>query len=122
MASQSLEFTGDGVVFSATRQAEAWLTAAGYSYGRMQGHDPRGILKGREWDIQKWRNLGPKERSALDGMMTGDPRNGPVFVTIKGNYDELAGFWGVDEAHTIGGPVQVKELHKDGFEIHKVMK
>jgi len=22
----------------------------------------------------------------------------------------------------IGGPVQVKELHKDGFEIHKVMK
>ena len=67
--------------FEACSAAEAWCAANGYSVGRAQAHSPRGILRG-DFDIQKWRNLRRRERDALDGVMTGDMRNGPVFVEI----------------------------------------
>lgn len=53
--------------------AELWCQMHGLSLGRMQGDDPRGILKnlddGTEYDIQKWRNLNARERRQLDGVM-----------------------------------------------------
>ena len=67
--------------FAASRAAEAWCAEHGYSVGRMQHSDPRGILKG-DYDIAKWRNLNARERKALDGHMVGDMRHGPVTVTI----------------------------------------
>lgn len=75
--------------FVACREAEAWCKANGISVGRMQGHDPRGLLRG-EFDIQKWRNLNAKERKALHGRMTGDMRNGPVTVSIELDEREIA--------------------------------
>lgn len=84
MSGRSMQFDGNGVDFSPSDQAQQWLTQNGYSYGRMQGKDPRGILKGLQWDIQKWRNLSRADIAVLDGTMTGDMRNGPVFVWIKG--------------------------------------
>ena len=72
--------TGD---FAATYAAEEWCKENGYSVGTMQRGDPRGILKG-DFDIQKWRNLNAKDRAELDGTLTGDGRNGPVTIRIKG--------------------------------------
>lgn len=68
--------------FAACRQAEQFLKDMGYSVGRMQGTDPRGILKG-DFDIQKWRNLRDDDIAALHGRMTGDMRNGPVHINIE---------------------------------------
>lgn len=68
--------------FQACRDAEEWCAALGLSVGRMQAHAPRGLLWG-DFDIAKWRNLNAKERAALDGRMTGDFRNGPVFVQAR---------------------------------------
>lgn len=65
--------------FQACRDAEAWCEALGLSVGRMEAHKPRGLLWGN-FDIAKWHNLSAKEIAALDGRMTGDFRNGPVFV------------------------------------------
>jgi hypothetical protein len=67
--------------FAACREAEAWLAARGFSVGRKQRGDPRGILFGN-YDIQKWRNLNTTEMSALHGLMTGNMRNGPVMVRL----------------------------------------
>lgn len=72
--------------FAAVKAAERWLEERGYSVGIMQAHGPRGILKG-DYDIQKWRNLRPRERSVLDGQMVGG-RGGPVMVTIWRNVPE----------------------------------
>jgi hypothetical protein len=77
-----LTFTFTGVDdFEAMYQAEAVLVDRGFSVGRNQRGDPRGILYG-DYDIQKWRNLNSKERAALHGQITGPMRSGPVTVTI----------------------------------------
>jgi len=67
--------------FVAYRRAKAWLEGQGYSVGRMQAHAPSGVLRG-DYDIQKWRNLRPHERAALDGTVTGNFRHGPVVVRL----------------------------------------
>jgi hypothetical protein len=71
------EQSGD---FEAIRAAEAWCEANGVSVGRMQAHQPRGLLYG-DYDIQKWRNLRAHERAALHGRMTGS-RSGPVVIEL----------------------------------------
>lgn len=76
-----LTFTGNGKPFSANNQAEQWLDDNGYSFGYMQGSDPRGIVIGNA-TIQKWRNLSREDKARLDGQMTGNGRNGPVYVEI----------------------------------------
>ena len=63
------------------RKAEHFLQIAGFSVGRNQRGDPRGILFG-DYDIAKWRNLSSQERADCHGQMTGDMREGPVVVTI----------------------------------------
>lgn len=69
--------------FVACNAAEAWCKARGIAVGWMQRPDPRGLLRG-EGCISKWRSLTAKERSELDGTMTGDMRHGPVTVTLNG--------------------------------------
>jgi len=72
--------TGD---FQAMHSAQDWCKERGISVGHMERGSPRGLLRG-DFDIAKWRNLSPSERYALDGRMTGDMRNGPVVINIKG--------------------------------------
>lgn len=67
--------------FEATHLAESVLKAAGFSYGRMQAREPRGLLFG-DYDIQKWRNLRPADRAGLHGELRGSPRNGPVTIAL----------------------------------------
>jgi hypothetical protein len=78
----SKRFTDAGD-FTACRAAEAWCEARGIAVGWMQRPDPRGLLLG-DFVVSKWRNLNAKERSELDGTMTGDMRHGPVTVTLNG--------------------------------------
>jgi hypothetical protein len=67
--------------FGAMYAAEAFLKSAGFSVGRNQRGEPRGILYG-DHDIQKWRNLRAADRAALHGRMIGDMRTGPVWVML----------------------------------------
>lgn len=71
--------TGD---FAARDAAERWCSQRGVSVGRAQRGAPCGLLYG-EFDIQKWRNLRSGDRAALDGIMVGDLRDGPVTVYLK---------------------------------------
>ena len=76
----AITFHGAGD-FAACNDAEKFLASAGFSVGRMQRGDPRGILFG-DFDIQKWRNLSQFDIAHLHGFMRGDMRNGPVTVTL----------------------------------------
>ena len=67
--------------FRACCLAEEWCEERGISVGRMQGGDPRGLMRG-DFDIQKWRNLNDNERAALHGKMTGNMREGPVIIEM----------------------------------------
>ena len=61
--------------------AEAYLTARGFSVGRMQGPERRGILFGQV-DIMKWRNLSRRDREVLHGVMQPIEFRGRVRITI----------------------------------------
>lgn len=75
-----LEFNQVGD-FKAFDAAVSLLQENGFSVGSMQRDDPIGLMYG-DYDISKWRNLNEAERNGLHGQLTGDKRNGPVFVTI----------------------------------------
>jgi hypothetical protein len=68
--------------WNAVQRAERWCAACGISVGTMQGKDPRGLRYG-EYRIAKWRNLSSDDVAALDGIMKGDMRNGPVTIVIR---------------------------------------
>lgn len=68
--------------FAAYYAACDWCKKNGVSYGSMQRDDPIGLMRG-DYDIAKWRNLSAKDKAELDGVMTGDKRNGPVVIDMK---------------------------------------
>jgi hypothetical protein len=68
--------------FSAINAARDWCGERGVSVGQMQRDEPMGLLVG-EYFISKWRNMTKAERAELDGVITGDKRNGPVTLTIR---------------------------------------
>ena len=85
-SSQVIEFNQIGG-FNACIAAEQWCRDHGISVGFMQRGSPRGLLYG-DYSIAKWHNLDSKEKADLDGVMTGDMRNGPVKITL---YKKAAG-------------------------------
>lgn len=72
----------DTGTFEAYHAAKQWCRDKGYSVGQMCGNEPIGILKESDMWIAKWKNLSAQEKSELDGIMSGDFRNGPVNVEI----------------------------------------
>jgi len=76
----SLKFNEPGD-FAALSAAQKWCRDHGISYGSLQGPDPVGLMVG-DYAIAKWRNLSAAERAELDGQLTGDKRNGPVFIQL----------------------------------------
>lgn len=84
MSREAKMWLGDGSDFSAAREAERALEAAGFAVGRGQRGSPRGVLLG-DYDIQKWRNLRPQERRDLHGELTGDGRHGPITLWLRPN-------------------------------------
>lgn len=81
MISKTFDQRGD---FAAMYAAEAWCNDQGLSVGANQRGAPRGLKRG-DYRVAKWRNLNERERAGLDGTMTGDMRDGPVTVTIRGS-------------------------------------
>ena len=77
-----MTFDGPGD-FRGYYNALDWLRKNGYSFGSMQRDAPIGIKKG-DCLIEKWRNLSPNDRKQLDGELTGNMREGPVTLTIRG--------------------------------------
>ena len=73
-------FSNEGV-FNAYHAACDWCVANGFSYGSMCSPFPTAIMKG-DVDIAKWKNLTAKERSTVDGTITGNFREGPVTINI----------------------------------------
>lgn len=76
----TFNFTG---TFQALYQAQEWCSRNGISYGSLCGGMPVGLMRG-DVSIAKWRNLTAKERSQCDGTMTGEFREGPVTIEMKG--------------------------------------
>lgn len=73
----------DPVADGGVTEAIRWLGARGFSVGRMQRDDPRGILRG-DYDIQKWRNLDGEHRRRLDGVLfaTGGPMTRGAIIRL----------------------------------------
>jgi len=65
----------------AVEAAEQWCEKHGISVGTMQGEAPRGLKRGKH-HISKWRNFSNSDMKLLDGTMTGEMRNGPVYIVI----------------------------------------
>ena len=67
--------------FMAYRSAEYWAKENGYSYGSMCHPQPTALYKG-DFSVAKWKNLSTKDISQVDGVITGEYRNGPVKITL----------------------------------------
>lgn len=80
---QVVTFTG-GDTFEALHAAQAWCKEReiSYSAGSARCGGVVGLLHG-DFSIAKYHNLTAKERTQLDGTMTGDGREGPVTISIK---------------------------------------
>lgn len=64
--------------------AVAYLTARGFSVGRMQGPERRGILFGQV-DIMKWRNLSRQDIAVLHGVLRVNPASRTATIIIFAN-------------------------------------
>jgi hypothetical protein len=75
--------TGD---FEAYRAAERWAYNNGYSVGSMCSPQPTALIKGKDINVAKWKNLTPSERKAVDGIIESVDhfrlREGPVKITL----------------------------------------
>ena len=75
-----IEFNLPGV-FQALYAAQEWCVHNSISYGSLCGDQPVALMYG-DYNIAKWKNLTPKEKRTVDGKMTGDMRNGPIFIEM----------------------------------------
>jgi hypothetical protein len=74
---KEIEFIDKGT-FEAYRKACNYLTENGFNYGSTCALEPMGFMK-REWNCPwKWKNMTPKQRNSVDGVVVGDLREGPV--------------------------------------------
>jgi hypothetical protein len=69
-------------VFQSESDLERFCVDQGWSLGRLQGQSPRGVICSPKYDIQKWRNLRPDDRRALDGVVIRAGRSGPWTLLI----------------------------------------
>ena len=81
-----VQFTHNGD-WNALRQAEKFCKQSGYDYGSMDSPNPIAVVKGDYYTHElklphKWHNFTPTQRKKVDGVITGDFRNGPVCLTI----------------------------------------
>lgn len=81
---ESKQFQVDGD-FKSTHAAESWLTKKGYHCGSMSYPLPTAIMKGDYYDYDlphKWKNFSKAQINSVHGKMTGNFRNGPVFIEL----------------------------------------
>lgn len=77
--------------FKAWYARQNWLDEHGYSYGSTSARASGvGVLKG-DYCIAKMHNLTKEEIQELDGIVSGDFRDGPVVLTLKVEPEQLRG-------------------------------
>jgi hypothetical protein len=64
------------------REAENVLRDEGFTTGMMQAGAPMGFARGADY-VAKWRNIPPDQYQHLDGIITGDFRDGPVTIKYR---------------------------------------
>ena len=69
-------------VYALMHATEQWCRDHGVSCGPTDRSRVRGLLVG-EFLIAKWHNLTAKERRECHGTITGDGREGPLFLRIS---------------------------------------
>lgn len=80
----------DAGTFNAWNACKKWLTAHGFSYGSTSARaNGVGVLKG-DYCIAKMHNLTTKEIQQLDGIVSGNFRDGPVVLTLKSEPEQGA--------------------------------
>lgn len=78
------EFKTEGD-FQSLYDAQLWLSERDYGYGSGCAMMPTAIVKGDYYKTSlphKWKNFTKKEKNSVDGVITGDMRNGTVFIHI----------------------------------------
>ncbi len=78
------EFKAEGT-FQSMYAAQRWLKENGYDYGSNSATQPTAVMKGNYYDYNlphKMKNFTAKQKNSVHGIITGDMREGPVFVTI----------------------------------------
>jgi len=76
--------TKDGDFWS-MYDAFAWLSDNGYGHGSTCAQEPTAITKGSYAESglpQKWKNFNQFDKDNVIGVLTGDNRNGPVYVHL----------------------------------------
>ena len=77
------EFPASDVDFEPMYNAQAWIREQGWTVAPTQGGSPRGIFFDQVPHIAKWRNLNTGERAALDAVLLGRGRSGPLTITTE---------------------------------------
>lgn len=78
------EFKEEGT-FESMYAAQRWLKENGYDYGSSSACEPTAVMKGNYYDYglpHKMKNFTAKEKASVHGIITGDMREGSVFVTL----------------------------------------
>lgn len=81
MSATELEFKSD-TIFGALYAAQQWCRDNGISCGSTDITGSVCLMRG-DILIAKWKNLTAKERAQCDGVMSGNWREGPVYIRMK---------------------------------------
>ena len=76
--------------YGAIDAAERWCREHNVSVGRHQAGAARGLLFGKDYEIQKWRNLSKAERDQLDGVLLGGRGTDIRLMMKRGPFDVVA--------------------------------
>ena len=78
------EFKVDGT-FQSMYAAQGWLKEKGYDYGSSCAMMPTAVMKGDYYSYDlphKWKNFTATQKNNVDGVVTGDMRDGIVYVYL----------------------------------------
>jgi hypothetical protein len=81
---EKAEFKEPGT-FQSMYAAYSWLKEKGYDYGSTCAMLPTAVMKGNYYSYDlpnKMKNFSSKQKKSVHGLITGDMREGPVFVYL----------------------------------------
>ena len=81
---KSKEFKVEGT-FQSMYAAQSFLKENGYDYGSSCAMMPTAVMKGDYYSYDlphKWKNFTNEQKKNVHGVITGEQRNGPVFVKL----------------------------------------
>lgn len=76
------EFPASAEDFESVYAAERFAVSLGLTPGSGQVDAPIALFRNAAY-VSKWRNLSREEQAAVDGVIVGDRRRGPVFVCLR---------------------------------------